>query len=311
MTTTMAPPPAEPAPPAPSPEWWLGERSISPRRRLVNGIATTWMSGAVALALVPLAFILSYVVIKGASIVSWSFLSNNLPVITQFPGGGIWPAIGGTVFVTAVAAVMAVPLGVLAAIYLNEYGRQRPLARVIRFMADVMTGVPSIVMGLFVAMIWVSSGVHQGYSTFAGSLALGCLMLPIVIRSTEEMLKLVPNDLRQASDALGARRSRTVARVVIPAALPGIVSGSMLAIARAAGETAPLLFTIFGAQRVLQTNLLHGTNTTLSVVIWQNAQQPFPAAQDRAWGAGLTLIALVFLCTMIARFVSARFSTLE
>ena len=214
-------------------------------------------------------------------------------------------------FVTAVAAVMAVPLGVLAAIYLNEYGRQQPLARVIRFMADVMTGVPSIVMGLFVAMIWVSSGVHQGYSTFAGSLALACLMLPIVIRSTEEMLKLVPNDLRQASDALGARRSRTVARVVIPAALPGIVSGSMLAIARAAGETAPLLFTIFGAQRVLQTNLLHGTNTTLSVVIWQNAQQPFPAAQDRAWGAGLTLIALVFLCTMLARFVSARFSTLE
>jgi phosphate transport system permease protein len=136
-------------------------------------------------------------------------------------------------------------------------------------------------------------------------------MLPIVIRSTEEMLKLVPDDLRQASDALGARRSRTVARVVLPAALPGIVSGSMLAIARAAGETAPLLFTIFGAQRVLQTHLFHGTNTSLAVVIWQNAQQPFPAAQDRAWGAGLTLIALVFLFTMLARFVSARFSTLE
>lgn len=307
----MAPPPADPAAPEPSPEWWLGERATSSRRRLVDAIASAWMIGAVALALVPLGLILSYVVIKGASIVSWSFLSNNLPVITQFPGGGIWPAIGGTVFVTAVAAVMAIPLGVLAAIYLNEYGRQQPLARIIRFMSDVMTGVPSIVMGLFVAMIWVSSGLHQGYSTFAGSLALGCLMLPIVIRSTEEMLKLVPDDLRQASDALGARRSRTVARVVIPAALPGIVSGSMLAIARAAGETAPLLFTIFGAQRVLQTNLLHGTNTTLSVVIWQNAQQPFPAAQDRAWGAGLTLIALVFLCTMVARFVSARFSTLE
>ncbi len=307
----MAPPPADSAAPEPSPEWWLGERSTSPRRRLVDAIASAWMIGAVALALVPLGLVLGYVVIKGASIVSWSFLSNNLPVITQFPGGGIWPAIGGTVLVTAVAALMAIPLGVLAAIYLNEYGRQQPLARVIRFMSDVMTGVPSIVMGLFVAMIWVSSGLHQGYSTFAGSLALGCLMLPIVIRSTEEMLKLVPDDLRQASDALGARRSRTVARVVIPAALPGIVSGSMLAIARAAGETAPLLFTIFGAQRVLQTNLLHGTNTTLSVVIWQNAQQPFPAAQDRAWGAGLTLIALVFLCTMVARFVSARFSTLE
>ena len=130
---------------------------------------------------------------------------------------------------TGVAAVIAIPLGVLAAIYLNEYGRRQPLARTIRFMADVMTGVPSIVMGLFVALIWVSAGLHAGYSTFAGSLALACLMLPIVIRSSEEMLKLVPNDLRQASDALGARRSRTVLRVVIPAALPGIVSGSMLA----------------------------------------------------------------------------------
>jgi phosphate transport system permease protein len=278
---------------------------------MVDAIATTWMVGAVAVALVPLVLILGYVVLKGASVISWSFLSENLPVITQFPSGGIWPAIAGTIFITAVAAFMAVPLGVLAAIYLNEYGRQQRLARVIRFMADVMTGVPSIVMGLFIAMTWVSAGAHQGYSTFAGALALACLMLPIVIRSTEEMLKLVPNDLRQASDALGARRSRTVSRVVIPAALPGIVSGSMLAIARAAGETAPLLFTIFGAQRVLQTNLFHGANTSLSVVIWQNAQQPFPAAQDRAWGAGLTLIALVFICTMIARFISARFSTLE
>jgi phosphate transport system permease protein len=311
MTTTMAPPPADPSPPPPSPEWWLGERSTSPRRRLVNAIATTWMVGAIALALVPLGLILGYVVIRGSSVVNWGFLTKDVPIITTIPGGGIWPAIGGTVFVTGVAAVMAVPLGVLAAIYLNEYGRQRPLARLIRFMADVMTGVPSIVMGLFVAMIWVSAGVHAGYSTFAGALALGCLMLPIVIRSTEEMLKLVPDDLRQASDALGARRSRTVARVVLPAALPGIVSGSMLAIARAAGETAPLLFTIFGAQRTLQTNLFHGTNTALPFVIWQNAQQPFAAAQDRAWGAGLTLIALVFLCTMVARLVSARFSTLE
>lgn len=310
MTTTMAPPPAEPTSPEETPEW-LAHRSTSARRRLVDAIATTWMVGAVALALLPLALILTYVVLKGASIVGWGFLTKNLPVITQFPGGGIWPAIGGTLYVTAVAAAMAVPLGVLAAIYLNEYGRQQPLARVIRFMSDVMTGVPSIVMGLFVAMIWVSAGVHAGYSTFAGSLALACLMLPIVIRSSEEMLKLVPDELRQASDALGARRWRTVLRVVMPAALPGIVSGSMLAIARAAGETAPLLFTIFGAQRVLQTNLFHGTNTTLSVEIWTNAQQPFAAAQDRAWGAALTLIALVFLCTMVARLISARFSRLN
>jgi phosphate transport system permease protein len=156
----------------------------------------------------------------------------------------------------------------------------------------------------------VRAGLHQGFSTFAGSLALGCLMLPIVIRSSEEMLKLVPNDIRHASEALGARRSRTVMRVVLPAALPGIVSGSMLAVARAAGETAPLLFTI-GTASKLNTKLFHGTNTALPREIWTNAQQPFAASQDRAWGAALTLIALVFLCTMIARAVSARFSTFQ
>jgi phosphate transport system permease protein len=165
-------------------------------------------------------------------------------------------------------------------------------------------------MGLFIALVWVSAGLHRGYSTFAGALALGCLMLPIVIRSSEEMLKLVPDDLRQASDALGARRWRTVVRVVLPAALPGIVSGAMLAVARAAGETAPLLFTI-GTSSTLNTSLFAGTNTALPREIWTNAQQPFAAAQDRAWGAALTLIMLVFVCTIIARLVSARFSTLE
>jgi phosphate transport system permease protein len=214
----------------------------------------------------------------------------------------------GTLVITGVAALMAIPLGVLAAVYLNEYGRQQRIAKVIRFMADVMTGVPSIVMGLFVATIWVSAGLHFGYSGFAGSLALAALMLPIVIRSCEEMLKLVPGDLRQASDALGARRWRTVASVVIPAALPGIVSGAMLAVARAAGETAPLLFTI-GVTTKIEPNVFHGTNTTLSQEIWFNAQTPFAAATDRAWGAALTLIVLVFVLTVIARVVSARFAS--
>jgi ABC-type molybdate transport system permease subunit len=188
--------------------------------------------------------------------------------------------------ITGVAALMAIPLGVLAAVYLNEYGRQNRLAKVIRFMADVMTGVPSIVMGLFVATIWVSAGLHYGYSGFAGSLALGALMLPIVIRSCEEMLKLVPNDLRQASDALGARRWRTVLSVVIPASLPGIVSGAMLAVARAAGETAPLLLTI-GFANQIAANPLHGPNNTLSQVIWFNAlvaedAVDLPVGRDRA-----------------------------
>jgi phosphate transport system permease protein len=302
MTTTVSPPPTE----------WpdlTGGRSTSPKRRAANGLATTWMVGSVLLALVPLGLIAGYVVVKGASVMSGSFLTKNLPIITDLPGGGIWPAIAGTLLLTGTATIMAVPLGVMAAIYLNEYGRQQPIARLVRFMADVMTGVPSIVMGLFVAMIWVSAGIHAGFSTFAGALALGCLMLPIVIRSSEEMLKLVPNDLRQASDALGARRWRTVTRVVMPAALPGIVSGAMLAVARAAGETAPLLFTI-GISRAFHLSL-GAQNTALPMTIWNNSQDPFPASQDRAWGAALTLITIVFLLTLLARIVAARFSTSE
>jgi phosphate transport system permease protein len=162
---------------------------------------------------------------------------------------------------------------------------------------------------LFVAMIWVSAGLHRGFSTFAGALALACLMLPIVIRSSEEILKLVPAELRQASDALGARRWVTVTRVVLPAAIAGIVSGAMLAVARAAGETAPLLFTIGAAY---QFNLnLNAQNTALPYQIWTSAQEPFAAAQNRAWGAALTLIVLVFVLTVIARIIAARFAVKE
>ena len=217
----------------------------------------------------------------------------------------MYPAIVGTIVITFWATVMAVPLGVLAAVYLQEYGGKARLPALIRFMADVMTGVPSIVMGLFIYTIWV---LRHGLSGFAGALALGALMLPIVIRSTEEMLRLVPDDLRRASDALGARRWRTTVTVVIPAALPGIVSGVMLAIARAAGETAPLLFTI-GASRRANWNAFKGVNTALPLQIYNNAKQPFPAAVDRAWGAAFTLIVIVFVCTVIARIVSSRFAT--
>jgi phosphate transport system permease protein len=304
VTATVSAPP----PPTELPSW-VGERSTSPRRRLANGVASAWMAGSVIVALIPLGFIAFYVVAKGISVISWAFLTKNIPIISDSPSGGIAPAIAGTLMLTLVAAVLAVPLGVLAAIYLNEYGGQRPTARVIRFMADVMTGVPSIVMGLFVAMIWVSAGLHRGYSTLAGALALACLMLPIVIRSSEEMLKLVPEELRQASDALGARRWVTVTRVVIPAAIAGIVSGAMLAVARAAGETAPLLFTI-GVSRKFNPQL-NAQNTALPIQIWNNAQEPVRAAQDRAWGAALTLIVLVFVLTVIARIVAARFSSQE
>jgi len=303
-----------PAPPenddSPDPADWILQQAISPRRRFVNGAASAWMIGSLLFALVPVVIIAVYVVSKGAGIVDTGFLTKDIPIVTQNPGGGIGPAIVGTLIITGVAALMAIPLGILAAVYLNEYGGQNGIAKVIRFMADVMTGVPSIVMGLFIATIWVSSGMHFGYSGFAGSLALAALMLPIVIRSSEEMLKLVPDDLRQASDALGARRWRTVLSVVLPAALPGIVSGAMLAVARAAGETAPLLFTI-GVTTGANFNPFHGTTTTLSQEIWFNAQTSVPAAQDRAWGAALTLILIVFVLTVVARVVSNRFSTVR
>jgi phosphate transport system permease protein len=300
-----------PAPPDDlDPAAWILRRAVSKRRRAVNGAATAWMIGSLLIALVPVVIIAVYVVSKGAGIISVDFLTQDIPIVTQNAGGGIAPAIVGTLVITGVAAVMAIPLGVLAAVYLNEYGGQNGLAKVIRFMADVMTGVPSIVMGLFIATIWVSAGMHLGYSGFAGSLALGALMLPIVIRSSEEMLKLVPNDLRQASDALGARRWRTVVSVVLPAALGGIVSGAMLAVARAAGETAPLLFTI-GVTTSVNANPFHGTNTTLSQEIWFNAQTPFEAAKDRAWGAALTLIVIVFVFTVVARIVASRFATVK
>jgi phosphate transport system permease protein len=170
-----------------------------------------------------------------------------------------------------------------------------------------MTGVPSIVMGLFIYTVFT---LQFGLMGLGGSLALACLMLPVVIRSTEEMLRLVPDELRHGSLALGNRQWRTIVTVVLPAALPGIVSGAMLAVARAAGETAPLLFTI-GAVRSVNWSLTDGTNTALPVQIFSNANSTVAASQDRAWGAALTLVGIVFLFTLLARLVSSRFSNKE
>jgi len=169
----------------------------------------------------------------------------------------------------------------------------------------VMTGVPSIVMGLFIYVSWT---LVFGYSAFGGALALACLMLPIIIGATEQMLALVPDHLREAAYALGASKSRTILRVVLPAALPGIISGSLLAVARAAGETAPLLFTV-GAATAYNPRLFGDANTALSLQIFANATSSFVAAQDRAWGAALTLVVLTFVFTLAARLVTARFAT--
>jgi phosphate transport system permease protein len=280
----------------------LTQSTVSPRRRAVNVAATVGMWLAAIAALVPLVAVTGYLLTRGLRVISWDFLTKSIPAPRR-EGPGMGPAVVGTLIITATASVLAIPLGVMGAIYLNEFGKRNLLASVIRFLSDVMTGVPSIVMGLFIYTIWV---LRYRQSAFAGALALACLMLPIVIRTTEEMLKLVPDELRQASDALGAHTWRTTLWVVVPAALPGIVSGAMLAIARAAGETAPLLFTI-GIVRETNTSLF-GTNTALSTQIFANASQPFPGAIDRAWGAALTLVAIVFVFTVVARLIAARFS---
>ena len=280
------------------------DAKVARRRRLSNQVFSALVFACVAVAAVPLIAVTFYVAKKGGSVMSIGFLTKDVPILTRSVGPGMGPAILGTLLVTGVATAMAVPLGILAAVYLNEYGKKNHLATVIRTMSDVMTGVPSIVMGLFIYTIWV---LQFGLSGFAGALALACLMLPIVIRSTEEILRLVPAGLREASMALGASRARTIITVVLPAAISGITSGALLAVARAAGETAPLLFTI-GASRTKNFNVFRGANTALSTQIFRNATQPFPGAQARAWGAALTLIVLVVVLTILARLVTKRFS---
>ena len=274
-------------------------------RRTSNRIMTILMVIAFVLAIIPLGFVLVTVIAKGASIISWSFLTSQIPPnVAPANVGGIGPAVLGTIEITALATVIAVPLGILGAIYLNEYGGKNPLARLIGFFSDVMTGVPSIIMGLFIFSIWV---LHFGFSGLAGAFALGCLMLPIVIRSTYEMLRLVPDSLREGSYALGATKSRVTLTVVLPAAIGGIVSGALLAVARAAGETAPLLFTILTVTAA-NPNVFSGANTSLPSQIFVNASSPYVGAQARGWGAALTLIAICFICMIVARTVTARFT---
>jgi phosphate transport system permease protein len=279
-------------------------------RRTSNRIMTWLMVLSFILVIIPLVFVLFTVIAKGAPIISWSWLTSGPipPNVAPADVGGIGPAVLGTLLITGWATLMAVPLGILGAIYLNEYsGGKGVLGGLIGFFSDVMTGVPSIVMGLFIFSIWV---LHFGFSGFAGALALGCLMLPIVIRSTYEMLRLVPNSLREGSYALGATKARVTLTVVLPAALGGIVSGALLAIARAAGETAPLLFTIL-VVTTANPNVFSGPNTSLPSQIFVNASSAFVGAQARGWGAALTLIAICFILMIAARIVTARFTRFQ
>jgi phosphate transport system permease protein len=297
MAVTASPDPAQQTIDLREPPGW---------RRTKNQIATILMWVAFVVTLIPLGFVLFTVIQKGAPAISFDFLFSGPipPNVAPLGVGGMGPAVLGTLLITGFASLVAIPLGVLGGVYLNEYGGTTWLARLLAFLSDVMTGVPSIVMGLFIFTIWV---LAFGYSGVAGAFALACLMLPIVIRSTFEMLRLVPDSLRQGSYALGATKARVTMTVVLPAAIGGIVSGALLAIARAAGETAPLLFTILTVETA-NPNIFSGPNTALATQIFVNATTPYVGAQARAWGSALTLIVIAFVLMIIARVVTARFT---
>jgi phosphate transport system permease protein len=258
------------------------------------------------IALVPLVLILYYLFYKGLSAVTSSGFFTSDPNGNFFGNpGGIRSAIIGTIEVVALASLIAIPIGIGVALYLTEYGRDSRFADVVRYFVDVMTGVPSIVFGLFIYIVLVISHAGGiGFAGWKGALALSLLMLPIVIRSAEVVLLLVPDSLREAALALGAPRWRVMWRVVLPTATPGLVTGSLLSVARAMGETAPLLFTVSVATVI--TGNLNAQINTLPVQIFQDITSPRNAIVARAWGAALTLVALILILNIVARLVSRR-----
>ncbi len=278
---------------------------VSPGRKRKDTIMRGLMIGATGLALVPLVLIIYYLLYKGLGSWSGSFFTTDPSGNFFGDPGGIRSAIVGTLEIVAVATLISIPIGIAVALYLTEYGKDGTFANVVRYFVDVMTGVPSIVFGLFIYIVLVIS--HFGGSGFAGwkgALALSLLMLPIVIRSAEVVLLLVPANLREAALALGAPRWRIVWKVVLPTARSGLVTGSLLAIARGMGETAPLLFTVSVAFPL--SGNLNGIMNSLPMQIFGDITSPRDAVVARAWGAALTLVALVLLLNLIARAFSRR-----
>lgn len=269
-------------------------------RRVRNRIATVAIYAAVVVALAPLVAVLWAVVRKGIERLDGTFLTHSMRNIGATDvGGGAYHAIVGTIEQVALASLISIPLGILVAIYLVEYGGNARLARSVSFVVDVMTGIPSIVAGLFVLAFWVLA-LGFGFSGFAGAMALSILMLPVVIRSAEEMFRLVPDDLREGALALGIPRWRVIVRVVLPTAAAGLVTGLMLAIARVTGETAPLLLTVFFTDSI-NNDPFHGPQVGLAQYVFDQATRPTDAAISRAWAGALTLVLGVLVLNLGAR----------
>lgn len=279
------------------------------RRRLVNRVMTALIVLAFVIALIPLFSLLFQVVKRGLPGISWEFFTTSSRGVIG--GGGAAHAIVGTVVITAVTAAISVPIGILAAVYLTEYGGRGRLRRALTFFVDVMTGIPSIVAGLFayaLFAIFLGPGIRLG---LMGAVALSVLMLPIVIRSSEEVLKIVPDQLREASYALGTPKWRTIVKVVLPTAFAGLVTGVMIAVARIVGETAPLLVTT-GVVDSINANPFEGRMQNLAVYAYSEYRTPGvmkQASYDRAWAAALTLIAIVMILNVVARLVYRRYRT--
>lgn len=288
---------------------YVVSRIVEGGRRAFDRFITGIVTSAFAIAMVPLVSVAWTVIGNGLARFDATFFSSSMRGVLG-EGGGAVHAIWGTVLITLAAAVISIPIGLMTAIYLIEYGQNSRLARAITFLVDVMTGIPSIVAGLFAYALFAlffGPGVRLG---IAGAVALSVLMIPVVVRSSEEMLRLVPNELREASYALGVPKWLTIVKVVLPTSIAGITTGVMLAIARVIGETAPLLITA-GFTDALNTNLFDGRMQTLPVYIYsQYAYKGIPpeAYVDRAWAAALTLILIVMALNLVARLVAKLFA---
>ncbi len=288
----------------------LWSAAVEGRRGAVDRLTTSLIWGTFAVAVIPLVWLMWTVLDNGLPVINLDFLTFDMRNVVGDDQGGIYHAIIGTLLVTACAAVISVPIGLMTAIYLVEYGSKSRMASSIRFLVDVMTGIPSIVAGLFAYALFVvffGPGVHMG---LGGGVALSLLMIPIVVRSSEEMLKLVPGDLREAAYALGVPKWKTIVKVVLPTALAGIITGVTLAIARVIGETAPLLI-IAGSTDSTNFNLFKDQMMTLPVFIYYSYTQPGnhpEIARPMAWGAALVLILIVLVLNLLARVLGKIFA---